>query len=189
MNRSCAIALSGILVLSACGEQNQAERPAPMPSKVMSTVEASKPASPVLSDIPLAKEVPAKSNEPARPTESTQANSAATPKEKTEIAVISKSATSSKNNVLSHDDALALAGKSGCLACHKIETKLIGPAWRNVSKRYKGDSNAKAKLVSSVKSGSKGKWAKETGGMPMPANSPRVSDEDIDKLVNFILSL
>lgn len=89
---------------------------------------------------------------------------------------------------LSREEGLALAGKSGCLACHKIETKLVGPAWRDVSKRYKGDPGAKARLVAKVKAGGKGNWTEVTGGVAMPPNSPRVSDENIEKLVTFVLS-
>ena len=89
---------------------------------------------------------------------------------------------------LSREEGLALAGKSGCLACHRIETKLVGPAWRDVSKRYKGDPSAKARLVAKVKAGGKGNWTEVTGGVTMPPYSPRVSDENIEKLVTFVLS-
>jgi len=94
-----------------------------------------------------------------------------------------------KTTSLSKDDALSLAQSSGCLACHKIESKLIGPAWENVAAKYKGDSGAKSRLIEKVKKGGKGNWTEVTGGMPMPAYSPRVSDENIEKLVTFILSL
>ncbi|MDP1679837.1 MAG: c-type cytochrome [Candidatus Nitrotoga sp.] len=89
---------------------------------------------------------------------------------------------------LSREEGLALANKSGCLVCHKIETKLVGPAWRDVSKRYKGDHEAKARLIAKVKAGGKGNWTEVTGGIAMPPNSPRVSDENIEKLVIFVLS-
>lgn len=89
---------------------------------------------------------------------------------------------------LNREEGLALANKSGCLACHKIETKLIGPAWRDVSKRYNGDTDAKTHLIAKVKMGGKGNWTDVTGGITMPPYSPRVSDENIEKLVTFILS-
>ena len=89
---------------------------------------------------------------------------------------------------LNREEGLALANKSGCLVCHKIETKLIGPAWRDVSKRYNGDTNAKAHLIAKVKVGGKGNWTDVTGGIAMPPYSPRVSDENIEKLVTFVLS-
>jgi cytochrome c len=80
---------------------------------------------------------------------------------------------------------LALAKKSGCLACHSVEKKIVGPAWRDVGKKYKGDAAAKDRLVAKVKAGGKGVW----GAAPMPPYSPRVSDENIEKLVTFVLSL
>jgi cytochrome c len=94
-----------------------------------------------------------------------------------------------KDKPLSLEEGLALAKKSGCLACHRIETKLVGPAWRDVGQRYKGVAGAKAQLVAKVKDGGKGNWTDVTGGLPMPPNSPRVSDENIEKLVMFVLSL
>lgn len=84
---------------------------------------------------------------------------------------------------------LDLARKSGCLACHSIEKKVVGPAWKDVAARYKSDSSAKAALVEKVKKGGKGNWTDVTGGTPMPPYSPRVSDADIEKLVDFVLSL
>ena len=80
---------------------------------------------------------------------------------------------------------LELAKKSGCLACHSVEKKVVGPAWRDVGKKYKGDAAAKARLVAKVKAGGKGVW----GPAPMPPYSPRVSDANIEKLVTFVLSL
>ena len=90
---------------------------------------------------------------------------------------------------LSHGEGLELAKKNGCLSCHKIEGKLVGPAWSDVSARYKGDAGAKKRLIATVKGGGKGNWTAVTGGVPMPPNSPKVLDADIEKLVAFILSL
>lgn len=84
---------------------------------------------------------------------------------------------------------LELAKKSGCLACHSVEKKVVGPAWQDVGKKYKGDSGAKAALVAKVKAGGKGNWTEIAGGVPMPPYSPRVADADIEKLVDFVLSL
>lgn len=84
---------------------------------------------------------------------------------------------------------LELAKQSGCLACHSIEKKIVGPAWKDVSEKYKGDPGAKARLIEKVKKGGKGNWTAVTGGVPMPPYSPRVSDENIEKLVTFVLSL
>lgn len=79
----------------------------------------------------------------------------------------------------------ALAQKSGCLACHSIDKKVLGPAFKDVAAKYKGDKGAEAKLVAKVKAGGSGVW----GPMPMPANSPQVKDEDIKSIVQWILAM
>ena len=79
----------------------------------------------------------------------------------------------------------ALAQKSGCLACHAIDKKVLGPALKDVAAKYKGDKSAEAKLVAKVKAGGSGVW----GPMPMPANSPQVKDEDIKSIVQWILAM
>jgi cytochrome c len=79
----------------------------------------------------------------------------------------------------------ALAQKSGCLACHAIDKKVLGPSMKDVAAKYKGDASAEAKLIAKVKKGGSGVW----GPMPMPANSPQVKDEDIKSIVQWILSI
>lgn len=100
-----------------------------------------------------------------------------------------KSAVSDTSAALSTDDGLALAKKSGCLACHSIEKKIVGPAWQDVAARYTDDQQAREKLISKVSKGGKGNWTEVTGGTPMPPYSPRVTDADIAQLVDFVLSL
>jgi len=79
----------------------------------------------------------------------------------------------------------ALAQKSGCLACHGVDKKVLGPGFKDVAAKYKGDKGAEAKLITKVKKGGSGVW----GPMPMPANSPQVKDNDIKTIVKWILSL
>ncbi|HQO15997.1 MAG TPA: c-type cytochrome [Methylotenera sp.] len=79
----------------------------------------------------------------------------------------------------------ALAQKSGCLACHSIDKKVLGPSYKDVAAKYKGDKTAEAKLIEKVKKGGSGTW----GPMPMPANSPQVKDEDIKTIVQWILAM
>jgi len=81
--------------------------------------------------------------------------------------------------------AEALAQKSGCLACHSIEKKVLGPSYKDVAAKYKGDKTAEAKLITKVKVGGSGVW----GPMPMPANSPQVKDADIKTVVQWILAM
>lgn len=92
-------------------------------------------------------------------------------------------------SVISETEALSLAKKSGCLACHAIDKKMVGPAWKDVATRYKDDPEAKSSLLEKVSKGGKGNWDEMTGGVPMPPYSPRVSDDNIEKLVTFVLSL
>lgn len=77
----------------------------------------------------------------------------------------------------------ALAKKHNCLACHTVEKKAVGPAYREIAKKYKGQ-NVAAKLQEKVKKGGQGAW----GNVPMPPN-PAVPDADIKKLVDWILKM
>ena len=77
----------------------------------------------------------------------------------------------------------ALAKKHNCLACHQVDKKTVGPAYREIAKKYKGQ-NVAAKLEQKVKKGGQGAW----GQVPMPPN-PAVHDADIKKLVDWILKL
>ena len=77
-----------------------------------------------------------------------------------------------------------VAKKNTCTTCHAIDKKVIGPAWNEVSRKYKGDASAAARLDNVITKGSKGAW----GTMPMPPLS-NVSDADRKELVNFILGL
>lgn len=86
-------------------------------------------------------------------------------------------------------DMPADANRHGCVACHAIDAKRIGPAWQDVANRYRGDAAARDMLIAKVKGGGSGNWTEVTGGVPMPPNGPRVPDEDIAALVDFILNL
>jgi cytochrome c len=77
----------------------------------------------------------------------------------------------------------ALAKKHACFACHTVDKKLVGPAYKDVAAKYRGDKDAVAKLAQKVKNGSQGVW----GTVPMPPNSA-VPDADINALVKWILS-
>lgn len=77
-----------------------------------------------------------------------------------------------------------LAQSSGCMTCHGIDKKIIGPAYKDVAAKYRNDKGAEAKLVAKVKNGGKGVW----GDVPMPPNA-HVKDEDIKSIVHWVLSL
>jgi cytochrome c len=80
--------------------------------------------------------------------------------------------------------AEALAQKSGCIACHNVDKKVIGPAYKEVAAKYKADKDADKKLAAKIKAGGSGVW----GPVPMPPNA-QVSDADIKTLVAWVLSL
>ena len=82
-----------------------------------------------------------------------------------------------------------LALQSGCTGCHAIDAKLVGPGWLDVADRYRDDPQGRQKLIEAIRNGGAGNWVDQTGGVPMPANFPRVSQEDIETLLDFILAL
>ena len=80
-------------------------------------------------------------------------------------------------------DGQALAQKNACMSCHGVDKKIVGPAYKDVAKKYAGDKGAQAKLVAKVKAGGKGVW----GEIPMPPN-PQVKPEDLNTIVAWILT-
>lgn len=78
----------------------------------------------------------------------------------------------------------ALAKKHNCTACHAVEKKGVGPAYKDIAKKYAGQSDASAKLEAKVKKGGGGVW----GPVPMPPNAA-VPDGDVKKLVAWVLKL
>jgi cytochrome c len=77
----------------------------------------------------------------------------------------------------------------GCPSCHAIDHKVVGPAWRDVSKRYRdkrNDPKFVSALVKKVSMGGAGNW----GAVPMVANDPTGKNHDkIIELVKFVLAL
>lgn len=84
-------------------------------------------------------------------------------------------------------DETALAQKSGCMACHQVAVKVVGPAYKDVAKKYAADKGAVDKLTKKVIAGGKDVW----GPVPMPpkGGNAAVKDEDIKKIVAWIMSL
>jgi len=77
----------------------------------------------------------------------------------------------------------ALATSKNCMACHAVDHKLVGPAFKDVAAKYKGDKSAADKLAAKVMKGGAGVW----GPVPMPAN-PQVNEAEAKKLVAWVLS-
>ncbi len=87
------------------------------------------------------------------------------------------------SGVASAEDVSALARDKGCLACHGVDKKIVGPALKEIAAKYKGDAAAAKSLAVKVKTGSKGVW----GPIPMPPNAA-LSDDEINKLVVWVLA-
>jgi len=83
------------------------------------------------------------------------------------------------------DDGAALAKKHNCMMCHSVDKKAVGPSFKSVAAKYKGDEGAAAKLADKVRKGGSGSF----GSSPMPATASKVSDDDIKAIVAWVLSL
>lgn len=81
------------------------------------------------------------------------------------------------------EDIAKLAQDKNCLACHAVDKKVVGPSYKDVAAKYKGDKAAAAKLAEKVQKGGSGVW----GQVPMPAN-PQVNPAEAKKLVDWVLS-
>jgi len=77
-----------------------------------------------------------------------------------------------------------LAKAKNCMACHSVDNKVVGPAFKDVAKKYASDKTAEAKLVQKVLKGGSGVW----GAVAMPPNA-QVSDAEAKTLVKWVLSL
>jgi len=85
------------------------------------------------------------------------------------------------NGAAQADEALAKA--KNCMTCHQIATKVVGPAYKDVAKKYAGDKAAESKLAEKIQKGGSGSW----GTVPMPPNN--VTPDEAKKLAHWVLSL
>ena len=206
------VAALSVLTLSACSEEARApltdeqitavkERLAPVASVTVAGKSAAAPAKAAPEPIPAASApaapeaapAPSPSETPAaEPAESTAP--AAEPAESTAPEAESAEAPATVETTPSvpveavpaapaASDTFVLATNNGCMACHKIDVLLVGPAYKDVSAKYKDDSAALDMLVAKVKAGGVGVW----GQIPMPPNA-HVSDADITTIVTWVLT-
>lgn len=89
------------------------------------------------------------------------------------------------SNVYADDaeDVKELVQASGCLSCHSVDEKIVGPAFKDVVAKYKSDPDAIANISQSIKNGSRGKW----GRMAMPAHAS-LSSEELKTLATWVMS-
>jgi len=88
------------------------------------------------------------------------------------------------NAAMDNKAAEEMMKRDGCTACHAIDKKVIGPAYKDVAMKYKDDKDALTRLTAKVKKGGSGVW----GQTAMPPNF-LVKDDDIKQLVTWILTL
>ena len=98
------------------------------------------------------------------------------------------------------DGNLKLATNAGCMTCHQIEPggkgpdglAPIGPAWKDVSAKYKAQKDAADKLTKTVMAGSnpyESHWKGKVSGLAMPPNAVAIKEADAKQLVKWILTL
>lgn len=76
--------------------------------------------------------------------------------------------------------------KARCVACHTVDSKRVGPAYKDVAAKYRNDSSAPGKLFDKVRAGGSGNW----GEIPMlPHGADKISDDDLKAAIKWVLSL
>ena len=97
------------------------------------------------------------------------------------IAGLSFAFLASHVGAASPQDALTAAG---CMACHAKDKKMVGPSFKDIAAKYKGQGDAVAKLAEKVRKGGSGVF----GPVPMAPNGPdKISDADLKAAIDFIL--
>jgi cytochrome c len=106
--------------------------------------------------------------------------------EKSEVKTAGETKTEDISSNPAYQKGLAIVSdaKNLCLTCHKIEDKLVGPAYRDVANKYENTDEVVKKLADKVKNGGTGVW----GEVPMPANAA-ISIEDAESAIRYILLL
>lgn len=158
----------------------------PVPAKVEAVAakaapaaKAEKPAAPDKAAAPAAS-VPVKAVEPAKPAAAAETAKPA----RIEAPAPAPASEPLRPEAVSEADALALAKRNNCLTCHAVDHKVVGPAWKDVAAKYRGDATAEAHLVSKIATGGSGVW----GSMKMPAH-PKISEAERRTLARFVLNL
>ena len=79
----------------------------------------------------------------------------------------------------------AIVKKARCIACHTVDQKRVGPAYKDVASKYKGNDKAPAQLFEKVRNGGSGNW----GEVPMLAHpADKISDDDLKAAIAWILA-
>jgi cytochrome c len=101
----------------------------------------------------------------------------------TTVAIAGVIVSGAADAAINDAEATQLMAKYNCQACHTVDKKLVGPAFKDVARKYAGDKSAPEKLAQKIKTGSTGVW----GPIPMPPNN--VPDAQVNELVAWVLNL
>jgi cytochrome c len=83
-------------------------------------------------------------------------------------------------------DGEAIVKKARCIACHAVDQKRVGPAYKDVAAKYRGDTKIAPVLFDKVRHGGSGNW----GQIPMiPHPADKISDEDLKAAIQWVLAL
>lgn len=81
--------------------------------------------------------------------------------------------------------SLEIVKKARCVACHAVDKKMVGPAYREVAAKYQGQADAAAMLAAKVRNGGTGVW----GAVPMmPHDATKISDDNLKAAIDWILA-
>jgi cytochrome c len=107
-------------------------------------------------------------------------------KKTTSKTTVVKKTTSSTTKVsaVTLEEGKQLLSKNDCLSCHKMDVKIVGPAYKDVAKKYPATAANYEMLSQKVIAGGSGNW----GDVPMSAH-PSVPAADVKKMVQYILSI
>ena len=179
-----ALLIPCLIVLSGCQKEEQVSPAVPAPVAPVVSAEPVQASAPVealaVTHEPIKKEAAGSAVEQSPPVEKAAAPVVVAPKAEVSAPV----ATAKPQVAVSETEALALAKKKNCLACHQVDRKVLGPSWKDVAAKYRGDAAAQARLENVIAKGGSGAW----GNMPMPAQ-PQLSEAERALLVRFILNL
>jgi cytochrome c len=99
------------------------------------------------------------------------------------VGLVLVGAAASASSVAFAGDGAAVARANACMGCHAVDRRLVGPSFKDIAAKYKGDAGAQAKLEKKVRDGGSGVW----GAIPMPSH-PGMSAGDIRDVVAWVLA-
>ncbi|MEK8090878.1 c-type cytochrome [Thermithiobacillus plumbiphilus] len=103
------------------------------------------------------------------------------------VAAVAALSLSSLAHAAGDPKAEALMKKSDCFSCHAVGNKVVGPSYKDVAKKYKGNAKAPAMLADKIIKGGAGNWNAVTGGVPMTPH-PQISKADATAMAKWVLA-